>query len=77
MKKEKIDKKVAETKHQHSALFYIKKYFTFILVFLIFLFLFVCDNLFHGEGIISDLKTISTSFTPSKKRIFSYQQIPS
>ena len=44
---------------------FVKKYFTFFLVLFIFLFLFMCDSVFEGKGIIADLRTISTSFTPT------------
>ncbi len=55
----------SEKREKKPVLHFVKKYITFILVFLIFLFLFVCDNVFHGQWIINDLKTISTSFTPT------------
>ena len=65
MRKEKFDPKTSNKDKTKNMLQFVKKYFTFILVALMFLFLFVCDNLFHGEGLVSDLKTISTSFTPT------------
>lgn len=46
---------------------FVKKYLTIIIILFIFLFLYICDNSSNKAGnvIISNLKSIATSFTPT------------